>query len=258
MIRLLLLEDEQLAADRLRNLLQAYFGEELDLHWVQSVRDGRAYLEAGNQPDLIISDIELLDGSAFKLYDKVEVSAPIIFVTAYDQYLLEAFQTNGVGYVLKPYTDEALHRVLDKYQKLLQQKSPTPAVNAALIEQLTTALGRNTKDYKERFVIKKSSGIYFLKTVDIKFFQSDGDLLFAIEDGGKKHLINFRISALEQKLDPQKFFRLNRGQIINVDFITKMESYFGNRLSISVKGEQDNLITSGPKTAAFRKWTEGL
>ncbi len=258
MIRLLLLEDEQLAADRLRKLLQAYFGEELDLHWVQSVRDGRLYLEAGNQPDLIVSDIELLDGSAFKLYDKVEVNAPIIFVTAYDQYLLEAFQTTGIGYVLKPYTDETLHKVLDKYKKLLQQNSPPPAINAAVMEQLTSALGRNTRDYKERFVIKKSSGIYFLKAADIKFFQSDGDLLFAIEEGGKKHLVNYRMSALEEKLDPQKFFRLNRGQIVNVDYITKMESYFGNRLSISVKGEKDNLITSGPKTAAFRKWTESL
>jgi len=81
MIRLLLLEDEQLAADRLQQLLLAYFGEELDLHWVQSVRDGLAYLKAENQPDLIVSDIELLDGSAFNLYNKVEVNAPIIFVT---------------------------------------------------------------------------------------------------------------------------------------------------------------------------------
>lgn len=258
MIRLLLLEDEQLAAARLQKLLQAYFGKDLDLQWVQSVRDGRAYLDAGNQPDLIISDIELLDGSAFNLYDKVEVNAPIIFVTAYDQYLLEAFQTTGIGYVLKPYTDEALHVVLNKYKKLLQQNNPAPVINAAVIEQLTSALGRNTKSYKERFVIKKSSGIYFLKAADVKFFQADGDLLFAIEEGGKKHLVNFRMSALEEKLDPRKFFRVNRGQMVNVDYITKMEPYFGNRLSLSVKGEKESVITSGPKTAAFRKWAESL
>ena len=258
MIRLLLLEDEQLAAARLQQLLLAYFGEELELHWVQSVRDGRAYLEAEHQPDLIVSDIELLDGSAFNLYNKVEVNAPIIFVTAYDQFLLEAFQPTGIGYVLKPYTDDAFRVVLDKYQKLLQQNTPAPVINASVIEQLTSALGRNAKAYKERFVVKKSSGIYFLKVGNVKFFQADGDLLFAIEEGGKRHLINFRMSALEEKLDPRKFFRVNRGQMVNVDFITKMEAYFGNRLSISVKGEKEALITSGPKTAAFRKWADSL
>ncbi|MEM9931142.1 MAG: LytTR family DNA-binding domain-containing protein [Bacteroidota bacterium] len=256
MMRLLLLEDEQLAADRIQALLKDYFGPDLALQWGQSIQEGLAFLANNPPPDLIISDIELLDGSAFSIYQQIEVTAPIIFVTAYDQYLLDAFNTNGIGYVLKPYTDEALRVVLDKYQKLLQRSEQVPTVSAAVIEQLKAAMHKGRQDYKERFTVKKSSGIYFLKTADIKFFQADGDLVFAFDHEGKKHLINFRMSELEEKLDPRVFFRINRGQMVNIEYIVKLESYFGNRLSISIQGGSEALITSGPKTAAFRKWVE--
>jgi len=117
-MKILLLEDEKLAAQKLLQLLYDYFEHELEIKWVQSVQQGLKYLTANGDPDLILSDIELLDGKVFKLYEQYEIQTPIIFTTAYDQYLLEAFQTNRIAYLLKPFSEEELKKALDKYLKL--------------------------------------------------------------------------------------------------------------------------------------------
>lgn len=255
-MNILLLEDEKLAANRLQQLLGNYFPA-ADIAWQQSIEGAKHYFAAHPMPDLIISDIELLDGPVFHLYNSVTVTAPIIFVTAYDNFLLDAFQTNGIGYLLKPYTDDDLHAVLDKYQQLIAKPEPT-GISPLVLEQLTAALNKKPSSFKERFTIKKGGGIVFIKTVDIKFFRADGDLVFAIDKDKKKHLLNYRMSALEDVLDDKKFFRINRGEIINIEYVGKVEPYFGNRLALSVLQEKEVLISSGPKTVQFRKWLEQL
>ena len=120
-MKILLLEDEKLAAQKVIQLLYDYFEHELEIKWVQSVQQGLKYLKEQGDPNLILSDIELLDGKVFKLYEKYEVQSPIIFTTAYDQYLLEAFQTNGIAYLLKPFEEEDLIKALDKYLKMFKK-----------------------------------------------------------------------------------------------------------------------------------------
>ena len=256
-MKILLLEDEKLAAQKLLQLLYAYFEHELEIKWVQSVQQGLKYLKENGDPDLILSDIELLDGKVFRLYEKYEVKSPIIFATAYDQYLLEAFQTNGIAYLLKPYSDEELKKALDKYLKLFHSEDKGQALNATMIEELKSALASSQKEYKKRFTIKKTSGIFLLKTEDIAYFTASDDLVFAMDTKNKRHVVNYRMSDLEDILDPAIFFRINRSDIININFIEKMEAYFGNRLVVSMKNNTVGLKTSGPKTAAFRKWVEG-
>lgn len=253
-MKILLLEDEKLAAQKLLQLLNHYFEDELDITWVQSVQQGLAYLQKNGDPDLILSDIELLDGKVFRLYEQYDVKSPIIFATAYDQYLLEAFQTNGIAYLLKPYSDEALKKAIDKYLTLFRGESKGDALNAAMINQLKSALKSSQKEYKKRFTIKKTSGIFLLKTEDIGYFTASDDLVFAMDDKKKRHVVNYRMSDLEDILDPAVFFRINRSEIININFIEKMEAYFGNRLVVTMKNDRVGLKTSGPKTAAFRKW----
>ncbi len=256
-MKILLLEDEKLAAQKLLQLLYAYFEHELEIKWVQSVQQGLKYLNENGNPDLIISDIELLDGKAFRLYEQYEVTCPIIFATAYDQYLLEAFKTNGIAYLLKPYSDEDLKKALDKYLTLFRAEDKGVALNATMIEDLKSALMSSQKEYKKRFTIKKTSGIFLLKTETITYFTASDDLVFAMDDKNKRHVVNYRMSDLEDILDPAVFFRINRSDIVNINFIEKMEAYFGNRLVVSIKNNKEGLKTSGPKTAAFRKWVEG-
>ncbi len=256
-MNILLLEDEKLAAHQLMGLLKGYFNDAINIEWGQSVQEGLAYLQGNTRPDLIISDIELLDGRVFKLFQQYDVQSPIIFVTAYDQYLLDAFKTNGIAYLLKPYAPEDLKDALDKYLKLFD-KGDQSGVSEQVIAQLTRALGSAHQDFKRRFVIKKSNGIYFLATEEIKYFKADDDLVFAFDQKNHKHIISYRMSQLEEVLDDRQFFRINRGEIVNVNYIVKMEAYFGNRLSIQLQGMTEVLKTSGPKTAAFRKWIDSL
>ncbi|MFK7935327.1 MAG: LytR/AlgR family response regulator transcription factor, partial [Saprospiraceae bacterium] len=255
--KILLLEDEKLAAQKLLQLLYDYFGPELEIKWVQSVQQGLQYLVTQPKPDLILSDIELLDGKVFKLYEQFEVQSPIIFITAYDQYLLEAFQTNGIAYLLKPFSEEELEKALEKYLKLFRAEANN-VLNANLIGELKAALTSSQKEYRKRFTIKKSSGIFLLRTEDIAYFTASDDLVFAVDTKNKRHVINFRLSDLVDLLDPLVFFRINRSEIVNINFIEKMEAYFGNRLVVVMKNDQAKLKTSGPKTAEFRKWVDGV
>lgn len=257
-MKILLLEDEKLAAQKTLHLLYDYFEYELEVKWLQSVQQGLQYLKNNEPPDLILSDIELLDGKVFKLYEQFEVKSPIIFITAYDEYLLEAFQTNGIAYLLKPFTDEALKKAIDKYLKLFRSVDQSNALNLEIVQELKAALMSSQKEYKKRFTIKKPSGIFLLKTEDIIYFTADSDLVRAIDRNNRKHVINYRMSDLEELLDPALFFRINRSDMIHLNFIEKMEPYFGNRLVISMQNTKASLKTSGPKTAAFRKWVEGL
>ena len=214
------------------------------------------YLNTNGDPDLILSDIELLDGKVFKLYEQYEIQSPIIFTTAYDQYLLEAFQTNGIAYLLKPFSDEELKKALDKYLKLFKSKESN-TLDQQVIEEFKTALMSSQKEYKKRFTIKKSSGIFLLNTSDIAYFSASDDLVFAIDVNKKKHVVNYRMADLEELLDPSMFFRINRSEMVNIHFIEKMEAYFGNRLVVTMKNDKVDLKTSGPKTSTFRKWVEG-
>lgn len=257
-MKILLLEDEKLAAQKVLQLLYDYFEHELEIKWVQSVQQGLKYLKENGDPDLILSDIELLDGKVFSLYEQYEVKCPIIFATAYDQYLLDAFKTNGIAYLLKPYSDEDLKNALDKYLKLFRSADKGTALNAAMIGELKAALQSSQKEYKKRFTIKKTSGIFLLKTEDIAYFTASDDLVFAMDHKNKRHVVNYRMSDLEEILDPATFFRINRSEIININYIQKMEAYFGNRLVVTMNNDKASLKTSGPKTSAFRKWVEGF
>ena len=249
---ILILEDEKLAAEHLQKAIRQHFSEEINIIWLQSIAAGVAFLQT-NPPDLIISDIELLDGKAFQIYEQVDITAPIIFATAYDQYLLHAFQTNGIAYLLKPIQEEDLTAALHKFQKLFSDKSTSP-LSTEVIAQLKSALSQSKKSYKQRFTIKKSDGIYLLNVSDISHFSADDNIVFAIDAKKRKHIVNHRMSELEELLDPSLFFRINRGEIIHITYIEKMESYFNNRLAITLKGHTEHFLTSGPKTANFRKW----
>ena len=255
-MKILVLEDEKIAAQNIIRLLSDYFEQEIYIQWVQSVKQGLDYLQRNEDPDLILSDIELLDGQVFALYQQYDVKSPIIFTTAYDQYLLSAFQTNGIAYLLKPFTDDDLCAALDKYLKLFQIETPVQ-LSSKMIEDFKMALTASQKEYKKRFTIKKTAGIFLLNTADIVFFSAENDLVMATDQNNKRHLINYRMADLEELLDPADFFRINRSEIININFIEKMEPYFGNRLVIHLQGQKEGVKTSGPKTSAFRKWVEG-
>ena len=203
----------------------------------------------------MLSDIQLLDGISFDVFHTVQINCPIIFCSAHDEYLFEAFRTNGIAYILKPYTKEDIKQALDKFQSFFKTESYQPIHNDT-IDLLKSALKQEEVHYKKRFVIKKSKGIQLLNVNEISLIEAAGDFCIAIDQEGNKHPISHNLGTIQEMLNTLKFFRINRSQIAHIDTIENIENHFKNRLLIQLTGIKDKFMTSSSTTQAFRKWLE--
>lgn len=253
-MKILILEDEIPAYQKLTKCLDVFFDVKISQDWARSIVDGKLLLQQ-NSYDFILSDIQLLDGLSFDLFNAIEIDAPIIFCSAHDDYLFQAFNTNGIAYILKPYSQDDFNKAILKYQALFQ-KGDYNTLDNKTINVLKTALQQEYNTYKKRFVIKKTSGIQLLNAVDIALISASGDFCLVNDKDGKRHTISQNLGSIYQQLNPKKFFKINRSEIVNIDFIEKIESHFKNRLLISITNHKEKVMTSSSTTSDFRKWLE--
>ena len=274
-MNILILEDEPVASAHLTVLLARHRPDARVLGTLQTIREATDWFAADHPvPDLVFSDIELLDGNVFALYDTVPVRCPIIFTTAYDQFLLRAFQTSGIAYLLKPYDYQAFVQALAKYETLRGslQTPPNPdagppasvgpavagggSFSADVLAQLRQALLPASHQYKQRFTVKMRQGIHLLLANSITYLQADDSLVFAYDSAGQRYPLNGTLTEIEQQLDPARFFRINRSELIAIDQIERLEPYLGDRLSIRLRGVTVPFISSAAKTPDLRKWLD--
>ncbi|MDP5230281.1 MAG: LytTR family DNA-binding domain-containing protein [Cellulophaga sp.] len=254
MIKVLIIEDEIPARKKLKRFLQEVEESIVIIAELDTVQSSVKFLKENNV-DLIISDIELLDGNAFEIYRQVKITSPIIFSTAYDQFLMKAFETNGIEYLLKPFSKERFNQAWGKFLILRESKTTDDQLLSKIHHILEKKL--ETKTYKNRFSINSPKGVYFLEAENITFFEANEGVIFAYEKSGKKHLLSeTTLKGLEVLLHPVNFFRINRNQIVNKKYIEKMERYTKNTLAIKISHHQAYLKTSQSITANFREWIE--
>ena len=253
-MKILILEDEIPAYKKLVSFVNNYFEEEIPHDWARSNSDGKEFL-VKNKYDFILSDIQLLDGISFDLYDEISIDSPIIFCSAHDEYLFQAFNTNGIAYILKPYTQLDFKKAIEKYQSLFKQGDYNSLSSKTIIE-LKSALQEEHNNFKKRFVIKKAKGIQLLNVSEISIIEASGDFCIATDFNGKRHTISQNLGTIHQQLQPTKFFKINRSEIISIDFIDNIESHFKNRLLITMTGAKEKVMTSSSTTSDFRKWLE--
>jgi len=253
-MKTLILEDEIPAYKKLSRFLNAYYKEDVSHDWARSIADAKQLLREAKY-DLILSDIQLLDGKSFEIYESLDIKTPIIFCSAFDEYLFEAFKTNGIAYILKPYTETDFNNALDKY-KTLFNKGEYNTLNQTTLETLKSVFKEEDVNYKKRFVIKKTKGIQLLNVSDISTIEASGDFCMATDITGKKHAISQTLSQIFQQLNPKKFFKINRSEIVHIEYIEQIENHFKNRLLITMKGCKDKPMTSSSTTSEFRKWLE--
>ncbi|HEA21615.1 MAG TPA: response regulator transcription factor [Pricia antarctica] len=251
-MRILILEDEIPANKKLVAYLTDYFGDSIFLESARTVKDGIKLLNNDSGYDLILSDIKLLDGTAFEIFQEVGTKIPIIFCTAYDEHLLQAFQMNGIAYILKPYQRKDLEAALKKFQILFEPKT----LDRDIFQKLKEVLGTKDENYKKRFAIKKRDGIKLLDASQISLIQANGDFCKIVDSQGHLHSISKSIGILVDELDPKHFFKINRSQIVGIEHIEKISPYSKNRLAISLMGTKEHAITSTSTTKEFRKWLE--
>ena len=264
---ILILEDEEPAARQLQQQL-AQTGLAATVPPVlRSVAKALAWLQANPMPDLILSDIELLDGNVFMLYEQFRVTCPIIFTTAYDQFLLAAFRGNGIAYLLKPFSYDQLREALVKYQLLrrsfgaapeLVPTAASPSLNADLVRELHQLLRQGSQpQYKQRFSVRMSNGLHILPVAEVAYVQADEGVSFAVDAAGKRYPLSGTLTELEGQLDPARFGRINRSELVNIGFVERVEPYFNNRLVVKLRNLAATLTTSAAQTPEFRRWLEG-
>ncbi|MBX0291191.1 LytTR family DNA-binding domain-containing protein [Hymenobacter sp. HSC-4F20] len=261
-MNILILEDEEVAARQTLQFLEQAGLVSSAPPVLRSVKKALVWLQSNPMPELILSDIELLDGNVFSLYEQFRVTCPIIFTTAYDQFLLPAFRGNGIAYLLKPYTYEQFREALHKYHLLRENFVPavpaTPGLSPEVVRELSLALRQTTQpQYKQRFSVRMRNGLYVLQVEDVAYVQADEGVTFAVDVAGNRFPLTGTLTELERQLDPTRFGRLNRSELVNIAFVEKVEPYFNNRLVVKLRGSEVTLTTSAAQTPEFRRWLEG-
>jgi DNA-binding LytR/AlgR family response regulator len=247
-MEVLIIEDEQRAANQLQNMLKVCSFEYTLLEILDTVEDAIAWFNKNKKPDLVFMDIQLADGLSFEIFQKTEIDAPIIFTTAFDQYAIQAFKVNSVDYLLKPIQQDDLEGALAKFTKSKNSNILSPNV----IQQLLGSLQENTK--REGLLVKEGSGFVQVKVEDFLYFYSQESITFGITTN-KRYIIDESIDQLYSTLDNNQFFKINRGQLVSKKAILKINPYFNHRAKLTMTNPRDQeFIVSRPKTSDLKKW----
>lgn len=250
-MKVLIVEDEGIAADRLIQLLEQLDGSIEIVEHLDSVKSVVEWFESNTSPDLAFFDIQLADGLSFEIFELAEVNCPIIFTTAYDQYAIEAFKVNSIDYLLKPMVETDLQRALDKFQK---QKQPAQTVD---ISALMNLMQQQNKSYKERFVIKVGEHLKSVLTGEVEIFLSENKATYLLSKENKRFIIDFTLDQIQEAVDPKSFFRINRKYLIHIDGIKDIITYSNSRLKLELHHfNADDLIVSREKVVLFKEWLD--
>jgi DNA-binding LytR/AlgR family response regulator len=255
-LRVLIIEDEVPAAEKLERYLQKYSTGISIIAKIQSVKDAVGWFGTRqNEIDLIFMDIQLLDGQSFEIFHQVKIEKPVIFITAYNEFALDAFKVKGIDYLLKPVSFNDLSGALQKLEQLRSQLNWNEE-KFETVKQVVTSLP--SKNYKSRFMVKLGDHIRSITTDQIGLLFADGRDVYLITNENKKFIIDYTLENLEELIDPTMFFRANRSYILNIHFIQDVIVYSNSRLKIvpTVKWDQE-IIVSREKVGEFKLWFDG-
>ena len=267
-MRILLLEDEYPAAERLQRLLAQAAPTAQVLAVLDTVAGALAWLAAHPAPDLILSDIQLADGLSLDVFAQAVVRSPVIFTTAYDQYALQAFRANGIDYLLKPLKLPELQAALAKFLELgarphaLGATAGAPGASASLasLERLLDALPRPQRPYKTRFLVRQGDNLLPLPTTEAAWFQSRHDTVTLATHNGRRFVVDYTLEQLEGLLDPSQFFRLNRQLLAQLPAVRRLVPHLGGKLLVELSPAPtgpDAVLVSKEKASAVKSWLEG-
>ncbi len=247
-MKVILVEDEKLARQQLAMMLHELDPEIEILAQMDTVSQTVNWLQA-NQADLIFLDIHLADDLSFKIFDQVDVQIPIIFTTAYDQYAIKAFKVNSIDYLLKPIEKEELQQALDKYLSL---QKPA-ALDLKKLESML--LKRDDKVVQKRFLVQRRDRMMSVKIEDVAYFEGEDRYVYLTKTDGSRYIVDYKLSELEEILDPSTFFRLNRSFIAHFEAIERIISMSKSRVKVELQPTPSrDIVVSTDNTRNFKLW----
>ncbi len=249
-MNVLILEDENRAARHLQRLLKAVDPQIRTVDVLDTIRDATAFLKDPPVPiELVFSDVQLADGICFEIFRKVDVQVPVIFTTAYDQYAIEAFNTSGIDYLLKPLEEDRLRKAIQKAKQFSAALGGKEIMALAEIAQ-----GRT---YKSRFLVKVGEQIKIIPVEEVHVFYTVQKSTFLLTGSGRSYPVDFSLDVLQSKLDPDQFFRISRKSLVSVTACAQVHSWPGNRLKLKIEGlDESLLLVSRDRAAEFKQWLD--
>lgn len=240
----LIIEDERLAMTELKRMLSKQRPDYECVGWCESVeRATEWFKENPGKADVVFADIRLTDGISFDVLENVDYNGPVIFTTAYDEYAIRAFKVNGIDYLLKPVDEDELKTALIKLEKQSEPRTKGTSL---------------PQKHRSRILVSVADRMLPLNVNDIAFFRSEEGYTFAYAFSGKKHIMDESLDSLMRTLDPERFHRMSRGYICNLDAVDSVSKFFGGRLKLNtVPSSPEPVIVSRERAAGLIKWLDG-
>lgn len=251
-LRAWIIEDEPPALRRLTQLLQSLATPVEVVFSTDTVQASIAALANQPLPDIIFSDIHLADGNCFEIWENHPIAVPVVFTTAFDQYSIRAFKVNSIDYLLKPVEKMELEQTVAKFGRWQQQPH---APDWTAIQQL---LQQPAITYRSRFLAQQGTQWLPLAVEQIREIYSEDSLTFARTKDRQRYLLDESLDRIEEGLNPSLWFRINRAQLVHIEAVQRVQTYFNNRLLLVLDPPSTiQAIVSRPRVKACREWLGG-
>lgn len=252
-MQLLIIEDEQNAIERLEKLVAEIAPDKKIVGKCTSIEQTIQWLHQNQHPDLILSDVQLSDGLSFDIFRQLEKKIPVIFISAYDQFAIDAFKVQGLHYLLKPVKKHELQEAIERYDSKYSRAAAPNKANPA--EPGATVF---SKAYQERFIIHIGAQIKLIHDNEIAYIFTESKVVYIVTFSSQKFIIDISLEAFEKLLNPTSFYRINRQFIINLTSIQKMIPATKQRIELTLApATAYETITSFERTPQFKKWLLG-
>lgn len=250
-MKAVIVEDELVAAQKLQRLISQTAGDIQVAAILQSIDESIEWFTLNEPPDLVFMDIHLADGSAFAIFEKVKITCPVIFTTAYDEYAIKAFEVNSIDYLLKPVNEKSFERAITKFRSIISMKSS----NNYLIPDILAAFKEATTVYKTNFLIPHKDKFIPLATDKIACLYSENKMVKIFTFDQQTYNMDSTLEELCAKLNPAMFFRANRQYVVSHEAIKEISVWFGSKLSIILKVQvPEKIIVSKARVPEFKAW----
>ena len=258
-MNVVIIEDENLTGKRLESLLHKYDPDITVLARIPSVAEAVAWFEESSTQstpiDLVFMDIHLEDDLGFRIFEKAQLTTPVIFTTAYDEYMIQAFKVNSIDYLLKPINYDELVAAIEKFKALKKQFGQSAPLPGDL-EALLNLIGKSkTTDYKERFMITVGTKIRSIETTEIAYFYLEEKVVFLVTKDGLTLPVDYSLDKLTQLLNPKHFFRISRQFLVSLPAIQTIHTISAGKLKLDlIPKSRQEVFVSGDRMTEFKEW----
>lgn len=255
-MKIVIIEDEQHAAEALEESILELRPEATILASLSSVEDAIDWFSSQPSPELVFSDIQLSDGNSFEIFREIDPGCPVIFITAFNEYALEAFKVNSIDYLLKPIKKKEIGKAIRKFEQLHQHQVVQELNN--LKKLLANTEATSTQSVKRsRFLAKSGQKLLSIPVTDVAYFLAEDGVVFLYDFKGKRYIINHTLEELAEETDPNSFFRANRQYLVHIDSVKEVQTYFKGRLKLELQPAcDDNIVISSNKANSFKEWLD--